>query len=107
MLVNILTTGEIYTLIGGLTNSNWVVWSGGGTSTGGNTSKYTEIIGNGIDNIYVIDHNLGTIEVITQVRLISTGEVVLVDITNTTNNTVEINFALPPALNSYRVVVIG
>lgn len=55
---------------------------------------------------YVITHNLGTKDIIVQVREVSTDNVVLVDIQNTSINTVTVSgFLIAPAANSLRIVV--
>lgn len=56
---------------------------------------------------YVITHNLGTLDVVVNVVLISTGETVECDIVRNTTNQVTLSFTVAPATNTYRVVVIG
>lgn len=64
-------------------------------------------IGDGVTSVFTVTHNLGTLDVLAAVRLISTGEVEMVDQINDTVNTTKIIFAIPPATNSYRVSLIG
>lgn len=52
-------------------------------------------------------HNLGTKEVITQVRLAADDSVVECDIVNATTNKVTLSFAVAPATNAIKVVVLG
>lgn len=69
--------------------------------------RYTEVIGNTTDIAYTITHNLGTRDVLCNVRDAATDEFVFVDIAPTSPDTVRVSFAFPPGNNSYRVVVIG
>ena len=71
------------------------------------TTRLTSVIGNGVDVDYTIEHGFNTYEVIVQVRDASTKQVVLVDIGFPSPNTVIVQFAMPPAPNSYEVVIIG
>lgn len=71
----------------------------------GASSKYSTTIGG--STTMTVTHNLGTQDVITQVREVSSNAVVEVDITNATTNTVTITTATAPAANSLRVTVIG
>lgn len=102
MLVYDTTTSIFYQLVGGLTNANWVVWA---SPNVGGASKYSEIIGNNTDTIFAIQHNLNTVDVVVGIYDASTGAQVKVDVAITTNQTIEVRFAYPPTLNSYRVVV--
>jgi hypothetical protein len=54
-----------------------------------------------------VTHSLGTKEVITQVRQASDDAVVECDITNLSTTVVRLNFAVAPATNAIKVVVIG
>lgn len=69
------------------------------------TRKYSTTVG-GSTSI-TVTHNLNTQDVITQVRLVSTNEVVEVDITNATVNTITLGFTNAPAASSIRVTVVG
>ena len=57
--------------------------------------------------VLLVTHNLNNQDVMTQVREIATNKIVDVDITNNGVNTVVIDFAVAPTLNTYRVVVQG
>ncbi len=102
MLVYDTTANTFYQLVGGVSNVNWVVWT---SPNAGGASKYSEIIGNNTDTIFAIQHNLNTFDVVVGIYDASTGAQVKVDVVVTTNQTIEVRFAYPPALNSYRVVV--
>lgn len=68
--------------------------------------KYAANIGDGTATSFTLTHNFGTLDVQVTVRLISTGEQVLVDNVAATTNTVTIGvFATAPTSNQYRVIV--
>jgi hypothetical protein len=69
--------------------------------------KKTFTIGNGSSTTLTCTHNLNTKDVIVQVRDASTDEVVYPDIAPNNVNSVDIIFAVAPASNAYKVVVIG
>lgn len=69
--------------------------------------KYSVDIGNGSSTSITVTHNLGTKDVITQVRQNSDDAVVECDIDNDTTNTVVLTFAVAPTSNALRAVVIG
>lgn len=71
------------------------------------TQKYAEDIGDGATTDIAVTHNLGTTDVVVQVKEVATSEVVLADVTITSANVVTIGFGTAPASNAYRVVVIG
>lgn len=52
-----------------------------------------------------ITHNLNTLDVIVELREISTGEIVYADYVVTGVNTVTVTFAVAPASNVYRIVI--
>lgn len=68
-------------------------------------------IGDGAATSYVVQHGLGTRDVLVQVYHVATGsptyETVTTDVVRTDTNNVTISFSSPPASNSYRVVVTG
>lgn len=74
----------------------------------GFTTKYSETFGDNSATTFVITHNLGTDDVIAQVRY-ATGikAVVEPDIETTSINTITLRFNRAPALNEFRVTVIG
>lgn len=69
--------------------------------------KFAQAIGDGSSTSIAVTHSLGTVDVNVQVRDASTGA--LVDCDNVANSTsqVTLSFAVAPASNAYRVVVIG
>lgn len=71
----------------------------------GVTRKYATTVGGSTS--MTVTHNLNSQDVVTQVREVSSNEVVEVDITNATANTVTITTSTAPAANSLRVTVIG
>jgi len=69
--------------------------------------KHTSTIGNGVDTQFTIAHDFGTRDVAVQVRE-SAGTNAAVTVPTIFNeNSVEVTFANPPALNEYKVTVIG
>jgi phage-related tail fiber protein len=64
-------------------------------------------IGNGSLTQIDVTHNLGTKDVITQVRQVSDDAVVECDITNLSTSVVRLNFSVAPSTNALKVVVIG
>lgn len=71
-------------------------------------TRYAANVGNTIDTSFVITHNLATKDCTVQVRETSSpyGQV-QVDVEYTTGNSVTVIFASAPAVNAYRVIVIG
>lgn len=69
--------------------------------------KVSATIGDGTATSFTVTHNLNNQDVMTQIRDVSTNQVVIVDIQNNGVNTVVIQFASAPAANSYRVVIQG
>jgi hypothetical protein len=69
--------------------------------------RYATSIGDGASTLYTVTHNLGTLDCIVQVFLNSTGASVLVDQVRNSTNAVQITFAVAPASNAYRVVVVA
>jgi hypothetical protein len=71
------------------------------------SNAFSATIGNGSATSIPVTHNLGTMDLVSSVHLIATGEEVECDIVKTTGNTVTLTFATAPATNSLRVTVIG
>jgi hypothetical protein len=71
------------------------------------TLKKSFTIGDGSTTAIVVTHNLGTKDVHVMVRDFTTDVGILVDWTATSTNTVTITFAVAPASNAYRAVIIG
>lgn len=69
--------------------------------------RKTFTIGDGASTQIDCTHSLGTKEVITQVRQASDDAVVDCDITNFSTTVVRLNFAVAPASNALKVVVMG
>lgn len=66
---------------------------------------YAANIGNASATSFAVTHNLGTVDVLVDVKDNTTLETVITDITITDANTVTVAFASAPALNAYRVIV--
>lgn len=71
------------------------------------SNSYSTTLGNGSSTSITVTHNLGTMDFVTSVHLISTGEEVECDVVKTTGNTVTLSFATAPATNSLRLTIIG
>lgn len=71
------------------------------------TRKYSTTVGDGSSTTLTVTHNLGSKDVITQIRQVSDDAVVEADVTNSTTNTVTITTTTAVATNSLRVTVIG
>lgn len=71
------------------------------------TEKVAINVGNGAATSFAITHNLGTRDVIVNVYDNATYDTVEVDVVRTDTNTVTVSFAVAPASNAYRVVIIG
>ena len=69
--------------------------------------KYSATFGDGTSTTFTITHNLNTLDVVSQVRNVSSGAVVYADIVNATVNTITVSFTTAPAANSYRVSIMG
>lgn len=70
-------------------------------------TKKTFTIGDGSTTSIACTHSLGTKEVITQLRQAADDAVVEADIVNTSTTVTTITFAVAPATNAIKVVIIG
>lgn len=106
--------------LGTVTTGTWqastiaVAYGGTGATTAagaranlGATGKYARDIGDGSSTTFTVNHNLGTQDVVVQVRDKSNNQVVMCDIEHTDANNVKLYFATAPSTNQYRVVVVG
>lgn len=71
------------------------------------TKKATASVGNGTNTSFAVTHSLGTRDVQVQIYDNATYDTVEADVTRTDANTVTVSFTLAPAIDAYRVVVIG
>lgn len=107
------TTSLVYTQTSGSTGSYTA--GAGITLTGGAIAVDTTVvarkaaatIGDGTSTTLTVTHNLNTLDVLVVVRLVSTGEQVLVDNVANGMNTVQITFGTAPSTGQYRVTVHG
>lgn len=70
-------------------------------------TRYAATIGNGSATSIAVTHNLGSQDVVVQMRRISDNAEVFADVVYTDTNNVTITFAVAPASNAIRVVVLG
>jgi len=68
--------------------------------------KYSTLIWDGTNTSYTVTHNLGTTDINVVVKEVSTGEMVLVPYKSVTTNTATVEFAIAPATNTYKVIII-
>jgi hypothetical protein len=71
------------------------------------TRKYSTNVGNASATSISVTHSLSTRDVQVQVYDNATYDTVEVDVVRTDTDTVTVSFATAPALNAYRVVVVG
>lgn len=68
---------------------------------------FRRLIGDGVQDIYYVDHNLNSDNVIANVYDAATKELVLADILKLNSNNVKVTFGDVAGLNQYELVVIG
>src|SRR5690606_11486861 len=88
--------------------STWVPGEGGG----GGGGSYSETIGDGSNSSYQVTHGLGTEDLVVQlwdltgaVPVEATADADSIEATDA--GTVTVTFAAPPAIDSYRVVILS
>ncbi|AMV20400.1 hypothetical protein [Planctomyces sp. SH-PL14] len=69
--------------------------------------RYISTFGNGSDTVYTITHNLGTKDLVAQVRRASNDNVVGCDIQMTSTTTATVTLAAAPGSNALKVVILG
>lgn len=77
------------------------------TLIGTKPDKYAEDVGDGVETAWVVNHDLGTRDVVVQVYDAATFEEVVVDVEHTDADNVTLVFAEAPDEDAFRVVVIG
>lgn len=75
-----------------------------GTST---IQKFVSAFGDGVSQVFVIDHNLGNRDVIPSVMDNATYEIVVPSLVLTTVNSITIETATVPGVSAYTLTVIG
>lgn len=74
----------------------------------GFTTKYSADVGDNTNTVFVITHNLGTRDVLVQVRYASgTYALVETDVEMTSTNTITLRFNVAPTTSQFRVTIIG
>lgn len=79
----------------------------GAKTTLGFMTRFAANVGDTAASAFNIDHNLGTLDVHVAVFRNSDGAEVIADVVRSTTNRVIVTFAVAPATDAYRVVVIG
>jgi hypothetical protein len=70
-------------------------------------SSYCQLVGDGVNTTYRVNHQLGDTCVVVQVYEVATGKQVFCDLAVSTINSIDITFYEPPTLNQYRVVAVA
>lgn len=79
-----------------------------GSGGGGSAAKFAANVGDGVANDYVITHNLNMTDVEVEVfRVAAPFDRIFPDVEHTSVNTITLRFVPVPALNQFRVVVLG
>ena len=88
-------------------NDQWTL-SNDGNNYYAIARKYVEVIGDASNTSFDVIHNLGTRDITVMVRENNAEyNVVETDVLMKDNNSVTIGFTDAPALNSYRVIIVG
>lgn len=69
--------------------------------------KYSANIGNNSSTSIVVTHNLGTKDVVVQLRVVADDSAFITDWVATSTNSITLTFNTAPTANQYRVTVIG
>lgn len=67
---------------------------------------YAETIGDGVLTTFTVTHSLNTLDVITAVVEVATGNYVMTDMRVASVNAVEVAFGAAPTAGQYRVLVV-
>lgn len=75
----------------------------------GATTKFAQTIGDGTTTSFIINHNLGTQDVVVMIREADSpfSSKVEADIQISDSNSIMVDFATAPSANQYRVVIVG
>lgn len=71
------------------------------------TKKYATLIGDGSTLAYTVTHNLASLDVVVNLREVSTGNKVEADVVYATTNTITVTFAVAPTTNAISAIVVG
>lgn len=110
--ITIGTTSLVFTQIGAgssYVGGTGIVISGGSIAIDPAvvTRKYAATIGDGTSTTLTVTHNLNSMDVVVSVRVVATGEQVLVDNVANGVNTLQLTFGTAPSTGQYRVTVTG
>lgn len=106
------TNGNGLSLTGGtfaVVANTGILSSGSGVSidTTVVSRKFSATIGDGSSTSIVVNHGLGTQDIIAVARLVSTQEAILADWASTNSTAATFTFATAPASNTIRATIIG
>jgi len=82
-----------------------ISWVYNGSSTPG--TSFTDTVGDNINTLFTVNHNLNTSMVFVQVVRDATGEFVYPDITIIDPDNIDVEFSIAPAVDEYRVNILG
>jgi hypothetical protein len=69
-------------------------------------ASFCTLVGNGVDTVFRVEHDLGANCIVVQVFEVATGKLVFCDIAISTIDSIDITFFEPPTQSQYRVVVV-
>lgn len=67
---------------------------------------FSATIGDGVATTYNVVHSLNSLDVMVQVQELASGDIVGVGTSTNGVNSVDVTFAVAPALNTFRVLVL-
>ena len=70
-------------------------------------TKFNDRIGDGVSVSYLVNHNLGTLDVMVQCYSNTTGETIYASVTRVDVDNVQVEFRTPPSANDIRVMVLS
>lgn len=85
--------------------SNLDIWTADKIITQLNSGKVILNIGDGVTNTFLVDHNLGTRDVIVQIYEVQSGDSVETFISRKDENSIQIHFNNPPTTEEFRVII--
>lgn len=81
------------------------IWNGNAFVLNNTSLKYVETIGDGIDDSFLIAHNLNTLEPSVDIVDLDTNSFTDCTVTVNDSNEVELEFAVTPTIDQYKVII--